>query len=177
MHTQRRDEPPHTDGLVSPAHAAHHIQGIELHLGRPIIYSPGAAVDDYALDGHFRNDLGLLVALDLAQPPAPFQTPPELFPLGPVGKWRGGESAGGDEREAGVEGRSDGSEEDERGEEGRGRGAVVTRLRVVGTHIEHDWGAAGGYPPYELRADVAEGRNRDWVLGRVQELSEEMGTR
>eukprot|EP00210_Caulerpa_lentillifera_P001553 g1491.t1 len=41
-------------------HSAHHIQGIEVFKGVPIIYGAGGFVDDYALDNRYRNDLGFL---------------------------------------------------------------------------------------------------------------------
>ncbi|PLN76565.1 hypothetical protein BDW42DRAFT_197093 [Aspergillus taichungensis] len=39
-------------------HSAHHVQGVEVHNGKPIIYGCGDFVDDYAVDRRFRNDLG-----------------------------------------------------------------------------------------------------------------------
>lgn len=39
-------------------HSAHHIQGIELYKGKPILYGCGDFVDDYAVTEQFRNDLG-----------------------------------------------------------------------------------------------------------------------
>lgn len=39
-------------------HSAHHVQGVEVHKGKPIIYGCGDFVDDYAVDRRFRNDLG-----------------------------------------------------------------------------------------------------------------------
>ncbi|KAL4424873.1 hypothetical protein ABPG77_002096 [Micractinium sp. CCAP 211/92] len=41
-------------------HSSHHIQGIEVHQQRPIIYGAGGFIDDYRLDEDFRNDLGFL---------------------------------------------------------------------------------------------------------------------
>lgn len=41
-------------------HSAHHIQGIEVYKGCPIIYGCGDFVDDYAVDAEYRNDYGLL---------------------------------------------------------------------------------------------------------------------
>lgn len=46
-------------------HSAHHVQGIEVRSGRPIIYGAGGFIDDYALDEEYRNDLGFLYALHL----------------------------------------------------------------------------------------------------------------
>ncbi|KAB8078184.1 hypothetical protein BDV29DRAFT_197265 [Aspergillus leporis] len=39
-------------------HSAHHVQGVEVYRGRVIIYGCGDFVDDYALNGEYRNDLG-----------------------------------------------------------------------------------------------------------------------
>lgn len=41
-------------------HSAHHVQGVEVYRGRLIMYGCGDLVDDYALNGEFRNDLGAL---------------------------------------------------------------------------------------------------------------------
>eukprot|EP00210_Caulerpa_lentillifera_P007058 g6751.t2 len=41
-------------------HSSHHIQGVEIFKGVPIIYGAGPFVDDYALNESYRNDLGLL---------------------------------------------------------------------------------------------------------------------
>jgi len=41
-------------------HSAHHVQGVEIYKGVPIIYGAGGFVDDYALDTRYRNDLGFL---------------------------------------------------------------------------------------------------------------------
>ncbi|PIG86402.1 polyglutamate biosynthesis protein [Aspergillus arachidicola] len=41
-------------------HSAHHVQGVEVYRGRLIMYGCGDFVDDYALNGEFRNDLGAL---------------------------------------------------------------------------------------------------------------------
>ncbi|KAF7596351.1 hypothetical protein BBP40_002095 [Aspergillus hancockii] len=39
-------------------HSAHHVQGVEVYRGRLIMYGCGDFVDDYALNGEYRNDLG-----------------------------------------------------------------------------------------------------------------------
>jgi poly-gamma-glutamate capsule biosynthesis protein CapA/YwtB (metallophosphatase superfamily) len=41
-------------------HSNHTVQGIELYRGRPILYSTGDFVDDYAVDPHERNDLSCI---------------------------------------------------------------------------------------------------------------------
>lgn len=41
-------------------HSAHHVQGIEVYKGAPIIYGAGGGIDDYALDANYRNDLSFL---------------------------------------------------------------------------------------------------------------------
>ena len=46
-------------------HSSHHIQGIEIRGGKPIIYGAGGFVDDYALDESYRNDLGFLYCVHL----------------------------------------------------------------------------------------------------------------
>ncbi|KAH7617692.1 hypothetical protein Ndes2526B_g07558 [Nannochloris sp. 'desiccata'] len=46
-------------------HSAHHVQGIEIRAGKPIIYGSGGFIDDYALDEVYRNDLGFMYCLHL----------------------------------------------------------------------------------------------------------------
>jgi poly-gamma-glutamate capsule biosynthesis protein CapA/YwtB (metallophosphatase superfamily) len=41
-------------------HSAHVFHGIERIGGRPVLYDLGGALDDYAVDGRLRNDLGIL---------------------------------------------------------------------------------------------------------------------
>lgn len=48
-------------------HSNHTPQGIELYRGRPILYSSGDFIDDYAVDANERNDLSFLFLLDLEQ--------------------------------------------------------------------------------------------------------------
>jgi len=43
---------------VIHGHSSHHIQGIEVYKGKPIVYGSGDFVDDYAVDKEYRNDLG-----------------------------------------------------------------------------------------------------------------------
>ena len=38
-------------------HSSHHIQGVEVYKGKLIVYGCGDFVDDYAVDGKYRNDL------------------------------------------------------------------------------------------------------------------------
>jgi poly-gamma-glutamate synthesis protein (capsule biosynthesis protein) len=46
-------------------HSNHTPQGIEIHDGKPILYSTGDFLDDYAVDEHERNDLSFLFILEL----------------------------------------------------------------------------------------------------------------
>jgi poly-gamma-glutamate synthesis protein (capsule biosynthesis protein) len=46
-------------------HSAHVFHGIELYKGRPIFYSTGDLVDDYAVDSEFENDCQLLFDVSL----------------------------------------------------------------------------------------------------------------
>lgn len=46
-------------------HSNHTVQGIELYRGRPVIYSCGDFIDDYAVDPVERNDLSCLVELQI----------------------------------------------------------------------------------------------------------------
>jgi len=46
-------------------HSSHHIQGVEVYKGKPILYGCGDFVDDYAVDKEFRNDLGFIYQLYL----------------------------------------------------------------------------------------------------------------
>ncbi|OQV08303.1 hypothetical protein CLAIMM_12603 [Cladophialophora immunda] len=38
-------------------HSSHHVQGVEIYNGKLVIYGCGDFVDDYAVDGNYRNDL------------------------------------------------------------------------------------------------------------------------
>jgi poly-gamma-glutamate capsule biosynthesis protein CapA/YwtB (metallophosphatase superfamily) len=49
-------------------HSAHVVQGIEFWGGKAILYDTGDFVDDYAVDGHLRNDLSALFRVTV-QPP------------------------------------------------------------------------------------------------------------
>jgi poly-gamma-glutamate capsule biosynthesis protein CapA/YwtB (metallophosphatase superfamily) len=40
-------------------HSAHLFHGVGRHAGTPLLYDLGGALDDYAIDAHLRNDLGL----------------------------------------------------------------------------------------------------------------------
>lgn len=46
-------------------HSSHHVQGIEIYKGKPILYGCGDFVDDYAVDDAYRNDLGFAYILDI----------------------------------------------------------------------------------------------------------------
>jgi len=48
-------------------HSAHVFHGIEIYKGRPIFYSAGDLVDDYAVDPEFRNDCQLLFGLEITR--------------------------------------------------------------------------------------------------------------
>lgn len=45
-------------------HSAHIFRGVEIHQGRPIIYSAGDFVDDYAVDQEERNDQSFIFGLE-----------------------------------------------------------------------------------------------------------------
>jgi len=45
-------------------HSSHHVQGIEIYHGKPILYGCGDFVDDYAVTQEFRNDLGFAYFID-----------------------------------------------------------------------------------------------------------------
>lgn len=45
---------------VIHGHSSHHVQGVEIYKSKLIIYGCGDFVDDYAVDGEFRNDLSAL---------------------------------------------------------------------------------------------------------------------
>jgi poly-gamma-glutamate synthesis protein (capsule biosynthesis protein) len=47
-------------------HSAHIFHGIEVYQGRPIFYSTGDLVDDYAVDPEFENDGQLLFEVSLS---------------------------------------------------------------------------------------------------------------
>lgn len=44
--------------------SAHHLLPVEVYKNSLIIYSNGDFIDDYAVDSHYRNDLGMMVVLD-----------------------------------------------------------------------------------------------------------------
>lgn len=46
-------------------HSSHHVQGIEIYKNKPIFYGIGDAIDDYAVDHEYRNDLGMFCRLHL----------------------------------------------------------------------------------------------------------------
>jgi len=46
-------------------HSSHHIQGVEVYNGHPIIYGAGGFIDDYAIDKHYRNDLGFMYRIQI----------------------------------------------------------------------------------------------------------------
>ena len=48
-------------------HSSHHIMGVEIYRGKPIVYGAGAFFDDYAVDESYRNDLGFLYDLQIQQ--------------------------------------------------------------------------------------------------------------
>jgi len=45
-------------------HSSHHVQGIEIYKGKPIIYGCGDFVDDYAVTEEYSNDLGFAYFVD-----------------------------------------------------------------------------------------------------------------
>lgn len=45
-------------------HSPHTLQGIEIYRGKPIFYSLGDLIDDYAIKRAFRNDLGVIATLN-----------------------------------------------------------------------------------------------------------------
>jgi len=47
--------------------SSHHIQGIEVHRGKPILYGCGDFIDDYATDAEYRNDLSFLYIAHLTR--------------------------------------------------------------------------------------------------------------
>jgi len=60
-------------------HSSHHIQGIEIYRGKPILYGCGDFIDDYAVDPDYRNDLGMAYFLHYSQTDRKF-TQIELMP-------------------------------------------------------------------------------------------------
>ena len=48
-------------------HSAHHVQGVELHRGKPIIYGCGDFVDDYAVNKEYRNDLSAVWRVEVQE--------------------------------------------------------------------------------------------------------------
>ncbi|MCL6472326.1 MAG: CapA family protein [Firmicutes bacterium] len=47
-------------------HSAHNFQGIEIYNGRPIMYSTGDFIDDYATDPIYRNDWSFIFVINLS---------------------------------------------------------------------------------------------------------------
>jgi len=50
---------------VIHGHSAHNFQGVELYRGKPIMYSTGDFIDDYAIDPIYRNDWSFIFILNL----------------------------------------------------------------------------------------------------------------
>jgi poly-gamma-glutamate capsule biosynthesis protein CapA/YwtB (metallophosphatase superfamily) len=48
-------------------HSAHICQGIEIHMGKPILYDTGDFIDDYAVDPALRNDRSCLFKLTITE--------------------------------------------------------------------------------------------------------------
>jgi poly-gamma-glutamate synthesis protein (capsule biosynthesis protein) len=74
-------------------HSCHVCQGIEFYRGRPILYSTGNFVDDYAVDEVERNDRSFIFCLETgARSDAPDAALPdgnlEYQPFGPVSRGR-----------------------------------------------------------------------------------------
>jgi len=46
-------------------HSSHHVQGIEIYKGKPVLYGCGDFLDDYAVHEDYRNDLGFAYQLSL----------------------------------------------------------------------------------------------------------------
>jgi len=46
-------------------HSCHVFQGIEIYRGRPILYSTGDFIDDYAADGIERNDESFIFLIEI----------------------------------------------------------------------------------------------------------------
>jgi poly-gamma-glutamate capsule biosynthesis protein CapA/YwtB (metallophosphatase superfamily) len=59
-HRDRADELLEAGADIVAGHSAHVFHGVEARPGGPVVYDLGGAVDDYAVDGELRNDLGLL---------------------------------------------------------------------------------------------------------------------
>ncbi|MDR6507919.1 CapA family protein [Arthrobacter oryzae] len=47
-------------------HSAHIFRGVEIHRGRPIIYSAGDFIDDYAVDAEERNDQSFIFCVEFS---------------------------------------------------------------------------------------------------------------
>ncbi|WP_052888751.1 CapA family protein [Thermogemmatispora carboxidivorans] len=47
-------------------HSSHVVRGIEIYRGRPVLYSCGDFVDDYAVDQHERNDLSFIFSIEVS---------------------------------------------------------------------------------------------------------------
>jgi len=52
---------------VVHGHSSHHVQGVEVYGAAVIIYGCGDFVDDYAVDGEFRNDLSAVWRVSVAE--------------------------------------------------------------------------------------------------------------
>lgn len=159
-------------------------QGVEFYQGCPIIYGAGGAVDDYALDEDYRNDLGgVWVAVMGAQgecsggtslveegPTTPPQ-PPGVLRLGGAATSAAGASsaasAGGNARTPAAG--------------GGGRAARLASLQLLPTRITHLWRAGEslpegcGLPPYVARVNVARGSDHIWVAQTMRRLCRRWG--
>lgn len=118
-----------------------------MYRGRPIVFSARSAIDDYAVDAQYRNDIGAFHVLDFqASDRAARGTPDGPTPA---------PGAGG----------------------GVAWGPVRLRMVPVHiTHVWGDDGGGAG-PPYLSRVEVASGEALRFAESHFRRLCEELGAR
>ncbi|WIA16698.1 hypothetical protein OEZ85_013355 [Tetradesmus obliquus] len=152
-------------------HSAHHIQGVQVVHGRPIIYGAGGFIDDYATEEEYRNDLGCVWV-------AEFSPAAAAAAGGTTSHHDTAPSDGSSSRDQHTAGSSSSSSS-----AAKHRALQLQSLRAVPTRIHHDWREGVrhsepgcGSPPYVSQVDLAHGAAYDWVAAKLAALSAEWGT-
>jgi hypothetical protein len=140
------------------------LQGVEVVDGKPIIYSGGSFVDDYAADRHYRNDLSAVFLADFVASEAPAAAGKEAAAAAAAEPAAAGADEGSDRQQG-----RDQSEDPERqqpvvraadpgasqpaaaatagsggGQSQHAPGLVLQSLRALPIAITHSWRTEGG---------------------------------
>uniref|UniRef100_A0A383VAM1 Capsule synthesis protein CapA domain-containing protein n=1 Tax=Tetradesmus obliquus TaxID=3088 RepID=A0A383VAM1_TETOB len=155
-------------------HSAHHIQGVQVVHGRPIIYGAGGFIDDYATEEEYRNDLGCVWVAEFSPAAA------AAAAGGTTSHHDTAPSDGSSSRDQHTAGSSSSSSSSSAAKH---RALQLQSLRAVPTRIHHDWREGVrhsepgcGSPPYVSQVDLAHGAAYEWVAAKLAALSAEWGT-